>query len=50
MIPGKNIFRYYYDSALKVIEDFKIQGRYKHQPYPNINAANRKCFYNGKIT
>ena len=26
MIPGKNIFRYYYDSALKVIKDFK---RYK---------------------
>ena len=24
MIPGKSIFRYYYDSALKVIEDFKV--------------------------
>ena len=23
MTPGKSVFRYYYDSALKVIEDFK---------------------------
>ena len=32
MIPGKNVFRYYYDSALKVIKDFK---RYKEDTSTN---------------
>ena len=32
MITGKNIFRYYYDSALKVIKDFK---RYKEDTSTN---------------